>query len=572
MADDRFTSNEALNKLILEKTLTDTDSDPMPLQLHHQLHYKEDDDDNDDQLGAFALPIHFETASSSNAFAHHPHSPYFGGYQTGAAKHLMYQNSLEDGCYSMYNEPQFHAYGYNPQMHHKPYTSQLFSMNQQFPSSPTQVARSKFPVDVDLLGDGRRLRTGYSMPPASGLGFGASGKSDNFGLSNKGFEDFEFGGIWSGWSKPLNGKSSLLQYPSDVASLKSLEMYKNGLHKDFQHKESFYGSKSCPNSTYKNYHNCFSIGGSSFESESTSKLDSWPTLDEAKQKGRCNEFSCDCSVFLDTISERNRGPRAFKPKNQTTTTAPHVNHFMNRASYESYDQSHKRGDFVMEFREAKFFVIKSYSEDNVHKSIKYGVWASTPNGNKKLDAAYSEMKEKEGNCPIFLLFSVNASAQFCGVAEMVGPVNFEKNVDYWLQDKWPGQFPVKWHTIKDVPNIHFRHILLENNDNKPVTNSRDTQEVSLEQGIEILNIFKNYQMHSSILDDFYFYEERQKAMQERKTKQHNNVSGTRGEQQNPTSLSTDIIKKMSMSFAQAVVLNENVKDDATGMNAFRSRS
>ena len=74
---------------------------------------------------------------------------------------------------------------------------------------------------------------------------------------------------------------------------------------------------------------------------------------------------------------------------------------------------------------------------------------------------------------------VNASAQFCGVAEMVGPVDFDKNVDFWQQDKWSGQFPVKWHIIKDVPNSQFRHIVLENNDNKPVTNSRDTQEVTI---------------------------------------------------------------------------------------------
>jgi hypothetical protein len=74
---------------------------------------------------------------------------------------------------------------------------------------------------------------------------------------------------------------------------------------------------------------------------------------------------------------------------------------------------------------------------------------------------------------------VNASAQFCGVAEMTGPVDFDKSVDYWQQDKWSGQFPVKWHIIKDVPNSQFRHIVLENNDNKPVTNSRDTQEVGI---------------------------------------------------------------------------------------------
>lgn len=63
------------------------------------------------------------------------------------------------------------------------------------------------------------------------------------------------------------------------------------------------------------------------------------------------------------------------------------------------------------------------------------------------------------------------------MAEMVGPVDFNKDMDFWQQDKWSGSFPVIWHIVKDVPNTSVRHIVLENNENKPVTNSRDTQEV-----------------------------------------------------------------------------------------------
>lgn len=73
---------------------------------------------------------------------------------------------------------------------------------------------------------------------------------------------------------------------------------------------------------------------------------------------------------------------------------------------------------------------------------------------------------------------VNTSGQFVGLAEMGAPVDFNKKVEYWQQDKWVGCFPVQWHIVKDVPNSLLRHITLENNDNKPVTNSRDTQEVS----------------------------------------------------------------------------------------------
>ena len=61
---------------------------------------------------------------------------------------------------------------------------------------------------------------------------------------------------------------------------------------------------------------------------------------------------------------------------------------------------------------------------------------------------------------------------------MLGSVDFQKNVEYWQQDKWTGCFPLKWHIVKDIPNSLLKHITLENNENKPVTNSRDTQEVT----------------------------------------------------------------------------------------------
>ncbi|XP_058737735.1 YTH domain-containing protein ECT2-like isoform X2 [Vicia villosa] len=236
---------------------------------------------------------------------------------------------------------------------------------------------------------------------------------------------------------------------------------------------------------------------------------------------------------VDGFSELNKGPRAAKisdnkgvkslgsvtlllkgqnlPVKSDNKEAPLV--VPNKEQYNGEDLSENYSD-------AKFFVIKSYSEDDVHKSIKYNVWASTPNGNKKLDAAYQEAKEKSGGCPIFLLFSVNTSGQFVGLAEMTGPVDFDKTVEYWQQDRWTGCFNVKWHVIKDIPNGVLRHITLENNEDKPVTNSRDTQEVKFDKGIQIVKIFKEHSSKTSILDDFGFYESREKTTQERKHKEH----------------------------------------------------
>ncbi|KAF5813399.1 putative YTH domain-containing protein [Helianthus annuus] len=213
-------------------------------------------------------------------------------------------------------------------------------------------------------------------------------------------------------------------------------------------------------------------------------------------------------------ADKNRGPRASKPKG--SSSADHTSNHIDL---------YNRADFVTTYEKAKFFVIKSFSEDNVHRSIKYGVWASTPLGNRKLDAAYKEAKKDGDACPVFLFFSVNASGQFCGVAEMIGPVDFENDADHWQLDRWSGQFRVQWHIIKDVPNSRFRHLLLENNEHKPVTHSRDSQEVPHEEGIAMLKIFKEHDSGTSILDDFCFYDDREKSFQDNKAKER--VSSTK---------------------------------------------
>lgn len=249
----------------------------------------------------------------------------------------------------------------------------------------------------------------------------------------------------------------------------------------------------------------------------------WVSTEKLKMRSKANGIS-DFGVL-----EQNHGPRTASAKgalvsggNDAGSLSADGNGKTNCIASLIRRDQYNLPDFPTKYDHAFFFVIKSYSEDDIHKSIKYNVWASTPNGNKRLDGAYQEAKERMGErgskCPVFLFFSVNASGQFCGVAEMIGRVDFNKNMDFWQQDKWNGFFPVKWHIIKDVPNPQLRHIILENNDNKPVTNSRDTQEVRFPQGIEILNIFKNYVSKTSILDDFDFYESRQKVMQDKKIK------------------------------------------------------
>lgn len=92
------------------------------------------------------------------------------------------------------------------------------------------------------------------------------------------------------------------------------------------------------------------------------------------------------------------------------------------------------------------------------------------------------------------------------MAQMTSRVDFNRKTDLWSQDKWRGCFQVQWIYVKDVPNSLLRNIKLENNDNKPVTNSRDTQEIPFDKGVQVLKVFHTFQHSSSIFDDFDHYE------------------------------------------------------------------
>lgn len=170
------------------------------------------------------------------------------------------------------------------------------------------------------------------------------------------------------------------------------------------------------------------------------------------------------------------------------------------------ENKYNPSDFSMNLSNARFFVIKSYAEDDIHRSIKYSIWTSTEHGNRRLDQAFRDQKSKGD---IYLLFSVNGSGHFCGVAQMISEVDTNTSTGVWAQDKWKGRFDVKWIYVKDVPNSQLRHIRLENNENKPVTNSRDTQEVPLPKAKQVMKLFHSYQHTTSIFDDFDHYEKKQ---------------------------------------------------------------
>ena len=158
----------------------------------------------------------------------------------------------------------------------------------------------------------------------------------------------------------------------------------------------------------------------------------------------------------------------------------------------------------------KFFVIKSFSEEDVHKSIKYNVWSSSKDGNLTLSNAFRITEENKGN--VYLFFSCNGSGRYAGVARMKTPCDETKTFGLWTQDgKWPGLFDVEWLFIKDVPFKEFKNIIITMKDGevKPISNSRDTQEIPYEQAKIMIQKIAEYQNTNTILEHFEFYDMRQ---------------------------------------------------------------
>lgn len=166
-------------------------------------------------------------------------------------------------------------------------------------------------------------------------------------------------------------------------------------------------------------------------------------------------------------------------------------------------------------KKTSVFIIKGFTEEDIHKAIKYNLWSSTNFGNNKLNNEYKTN-------PVLLLFSTYKSDQFIGLAEMKSEVDFKKSFPLWARDDWKGLFNIEWLSIKDVPFREFRNIPCakrEKKENgeynfinysvKSLSNSPDCQLIPQEEAGDILKVFYDHMSRNSILEHFEFYDRRQ---------------------------------------------------------------
>jgi len=148
---------------------------------------------------------------------------------------------------------------------------------------------------------------------------------------------------------------------------------------------------------------------------------------------------------------------------------------------------------------SKFFMIRSSTHDDIHKSMKYGVWTSTPKTNIKLNEAFEEVTKTDTKGKVFLFFRTVSMNTLNGVAVLDTPLNSEESFPlWWNKHKWKGMFNVRWIYVKnvDLTPLNMRE------GPKKIYELHDGTELCEENGMSLVRIFKSYDTTNNIFSLF----------------------------------------------------------------------
>nr|CAD7194903.1 unnamed protein product [Timema douglasi] len=132
----------------------------------------------------------------------------------------------------------------------------------------------------------------------------------------------------------------------------------------------------------------------------------------------------------------------------------------------------------------RYFVIKAGSLKAIETSLNKGVWAFTPNTERKLIRLFKEGKR------VVLVFSVQGSGHFQGFAHLSGdkaqPLDPTSDL---TGPNLSAPLPVEWVKRANIPFQATRHLLNPYNENRRVQTSRDGQEIEPSIGETLCNLW-----------------------------------------------------------------------------------
>ncbi|KAK3350051.1 YT521-B-like domain-containing protein [Lasiosphaeria hispida] len=133
----------------------------------------------------------------------------------------------------------------------------------------------------------------------------------------------------------------------------------------------------------------------------------------------------------------------------------------------SHVNSGKQGD-------TRFFIVKSFNEQNVSACMDDGVWVTQAQNGQVLASAFAECKN------VILFFSINKSRAFQGYARMASAPSPETPRPKWMSGiNWntSDPFRVQWLSKTAVDFRHIGHLRNSFNEYLPVLVGKDGQEV-----------------------------------------------------------------------------------------------
>ena len=132
---------------------------------------------------------------------------------------------------------------------------------------------------------------------------------------------------------------------------------------------------------------------------------------------------------------------------------------------------------------SQFFIIKSSNKENIEKSKKNAVWATTMQNSKKLNEAFNKGK-------VILIFSANGTQSYQGYAIMTS-YSADSPSNLWQIEnniKLGGDFSVVWLCFCELNFLKVKHLQNPKKGGESINKSRDCTELSQNIGYELCKL------------------------------------------------------------------------------------
>lgn len=167
---------------------------------------------------------------------------------------------------------------------------------------------------------------------------------------------------------------------------------------------------------------------------------------------------------------------------------------------------------LYEFQNANYFVIRSKKTDDIHKAVKYGVWTSLPQNNKKIEESFYHKRNQGGNTFFFFTF-INGPG-FVGLARLVD-VDLKREFPFFGEiGKWIGVMHLEWIYVRDVEFDHLIDLREQAFDGtmRYMNEMTDGSKLNMMNAMKIIEFMNMRKEPSFIFKKFYGHDQQEKNL------------------------------------------------------------